>query len=152
MTATLTFNTDEFLGELKAQIDAIRVPVQAAMAYAFAEVTFNNFGQDGEDRPEQWPMLSKNYANMFHGGSRIPTEILTGDLQESIRNGIDISNEEYATVSTNVPYAYDQQYGNEAYNLPARPFMPITAQDEITPYTIQKCLDAAEFELQVRLN
>ena len=139
------------LEQLALLTDVDRIQIQAAMAYRFAEMVFDNFGEAGDHRPATWKMLSKKYADQFHGGSRIPTEILTGDLRDSIGRNIDISNPEYSTVTTDIEYAYDQQFGDPSINLPARPFFPMIepegGNDVFTPYALEEVVAAAEMEL-----
>ena len=133
--------------QVQAKFEEVRVPIQAAMANRFASIVHNNFGQEGEDRPTQWPMLSRNYANAFHDGSRIPTETLSGDLQSSIQ--IDETNPDAAVVWTDCPYAAEQQNGSA--HVPARPFFPIIGVGSgasLTPYTLDQVMRAAENEAE----
>ena len=129
-------------------VSDLKQKVQSAGAFRFAEISFNNFGFSGEDRPEVWPILSASYAKEFHGGQRIPTLQLTGALQESI--SIE-STPEMAVVFSDNEYALDHQEGNESTNLPARPFFPIVGE-QITPYAEAQCLDAAQAELDRSLS
>ena len=123
-------------------VSDLKQKVQSAGAFRFAEISFNNFGFSGEDRPEVWPILSASYAKEFHGGQRIPTLQLTGALQESI--SIE-STPEMAVITADNEYALDHQEGNESTNLPARPFFPII-NGEATAYTTEQCLEAAQSE------
>jgi phage gpG-like protein len=141
----LAITNNNIAEQLTELLLSVKVDCQAAMANRFAAITQNNFGFDGEDRPEQWPALSVNYANKFHDGQRIPTEILSGDLQASIQ--IEETNPEYAEVFTDVPYAVAQQEGEEAGNLPARPYMPVNKDGTFPAYTLEEVTAAARNEL-----
>jgi len=145
MNVELNIDSAAFEQSVMAEFARVKIPCQAAMANTFAVIVHHNFGQDGEDRPEQWPILSKKYANQFHGGSRIPTEVLTGSLQSSIE--IDETSQDAASVFTNNEYAVSQQFGDTSINLPARPFFPII-NGEVTSYTTAKCLDACKAEME----
>ena len=140
MTITLQLDTDRMIDE--SLFDAIKVNCQAAMANRFASIVHNNFGFGGEDRPTPWPSLSSKYAKEFHGGNRVPTLQLTGELQSSIQ--IDDTKYEAASVWTDNEYASEHQYGSEI--LPARPFFPMIG-DSLTPYSERECVDAAQGEL-----
>lgn len=153
---TLTLDIDQAAFE-KSVLDcfaSVKVPCQKAMAYVFAEMAFNNLGEDGNNRPVSWKALKKNYANKYHDGDRTPTLILHGDLADSIREGIDYSNEDAATVSCNVPYASMHQWGltnEDGYKLPPRPFFPLVGNEnysEPTADAAANCLDACEQELE----
>jgi len=80
------------------------------MAHRFASIVHNNFGFGGEDRPEAWPELGRGYADEFHGGQRVPTLILSGELQGSIQ--IEEGNPDHSSVFTNNEYAAAHQYGD----------------------------------------
>ena len=150
MTATLTIDEAAFTTSLMAEIEKAKIPCQAAMAYTFAEDAYNSFGESGSPRMNQWNDLSKKYAKNHHGGNRTPTLVLSGELRESIKNGINISQADCATVSTDVPYAGLMQFGGkseEGYNIPARPFFPIVGKDVWEPTAI-KCVEACAEKLE----
>ena len=148
MTLTIDIDANAFAASLGEELARVKVPCQAAMANTFATVVHHNFGEDGEDRPSEWPQLRKGYADRFHGGDRTPKLILSGELQRSIE--IDETSGDAASVSTANPYADLMQNGGlneEGFPIPARPFFPIVGND-VTPYTAQKCVDACVAELE----
>ena len=124
----------------EALLREVKQTWQAAAANRFATIVHRNFGQTGEDRPTQWPSLSKDYANEFHGGSRIPTLFLTGELQQSVQ--IQDTNIEYSEVFTENEYAEAHQWGEG--NLPARPFFPMNEEGELTTYSEWEVLRAGQ--------
>ena len=86
------------------------------------DVTVLNFGETGIARPKKWKDLNEKYAKEKHEGNRTPTLILKGDLKE----GFEVEfNSEFATLTNNVPYATEHQFGEPYKNLPARPFYPV---------------------------
>jgi len=127
----------------------VRIPVQAAMAETCFDVTINNFGMSGEDRPVEWEALRDDkYARKV--GRDYATLNLTGELEKSVT--FDASNPDYAEVFLSNPpvYAAAHQWGESG--MPERPFLPIQKDTEtLTPYTEGKCLDAANKALQEAL-
>jgi len=125
----------------------MRVPVQSEMANRLQDITQNNFGYEGEDRPIPWQPLSPRYAVVAHGGDTTPTEILSGDLKDSIR--VESSNPEFARVFTDLDYSATQQWGGGEWNIPARPFFPIWPEQnpQITEHTAREIQNAAEEEV-----
>ena len=153
MNVTLDMDSEAFAQSVGAELAVLKVPCQAAMAMSFAEDAYNSFGVDGQNRMSEWPALSMAYALKKHGGDTTPTLVLSGELRESIRNGIDATNEDAATVSTDVPYADLMQNGGVNANdrvVPARPFFPIVG-DEVWQPTADKCVDACRQVLEERL-
>jgi phage gpG-like protein len=148
MTFELDISSMDLAEQVQARFEEVRVPIQAAMANRFASIVNHKFGQEGEDRPWTWQPLTRNYADTHHGGNRIPTETLTGDLQASIQ--IDEMNPDHASVWTDCPYAAEQQWGTQF--VPARPFFPLigTGMDdaELTPYALDQVMRAAENEAE----
>lgn len=142
---TATPGLERFAGMLS---EDGRVKIQNAGAFRFAEMAANNFGMSGESRPEPWKILTWQYAKEFHGGQRIPTLILSGELQDSIK--ID-SSPESAVVTANAEYASDHQFGDSSRNLPPRPFFPMDESEQITPYAEQQVMDAMQQQLDVIL-
>ena len=129
------------LGEaIQAKFDEVRVPIQAAMANRFASIVHNNFGFEGEDRPRNWPLLSFDYARKFHKGVDTPTEILSGDMMNSVR--IDENNPDAASVfvDPSIEYAAEQQG--------MRPFFPMDVTGELTPYAKDEVIRAAQNEAE----
>lgn len=152
MTAELQFESADIIPD--SLLEEIKTGCQRAMAMAFRQTAQNNLGlPPGEDRPTAWRDLSnsprgKKYQKRI--GRSIATLYETGDLHDSI--AVDESNQpESASVVCESEYGYDQQNGNESTALPPRPFFPMIG-DEVTPYTTEKCLEAASEELNFILN
>lgn len=122
--------------------------IQNAMAIPIADICYNNFGYSGQDRPVEWPALSRGYAEEYHEGDQTPTLELSGDLKSSI--SITPSNGEYAAVFTNNEYAAAQQWGIPG-KLHARPFFPLYGDAdncELTPFAVAEATSAAIAELE----
>lgn len=150
MTATLDMDTSQFAASIEAELANVKVPCQAAMAGVFADAAYNSFGEGGGGRMSEWKDLSTKYAKKYHGGNRTPTLVLSGALRESIRDGIDTTNPDFASVSTDVPYATIHQFGlesEEGFPIPARPFFPIVSNDVYEPVAVE-CIEACENKLK----
>lgn len=112
------------------------------MAGEFLELTRQNFGEAGLDRPQEWPELSKKYAKRV--GRSYATLFLHGDLFESFQ----INNAyQFSEVFSESPYAEAHQFGTDT--LPARGFMPILNDKEseeavLTDQAQSKCIEAAQ--------
>lgn len=122
--------------------------IQNAMAIPLADIIFNNFGYGGQDRPVEWPVLSRGYAHEFHGGDETPTLQLSGALQDSVK--IEPSNGEYARVFTDNEYAEAHQWGVPG-KLHARPFFPLFGDanfSELTPFAESEVVSAANLEVE----
>jgi phage gpG-like protein len=131
--------------------------ITRAMGKRFWEITRNNFGSAGEDRPEIWSPLSKRYIQeLIRKGitTLIPTLLRRGILMNSIR----IQSEgKTCEVFTENPYAMAHQFGNPSNNLPRRAYFPVTsgAYDEnaqLTPFADAEVRKAANQELEQILN
>lgn len=135
-----------FSADLLRWAESLRVPVQDAMAETLQSIVQSNFGVgEGEDRPEPWQPLSQGYAKAAHGGDTTPTEILSGDMKDSIQ--VETGNPEYARVFTNCEYAAIQQWGGGEWNTPARPFFPIVGDQNtgtLTQHTQDELRQSAE--------
>lgn len=126
--------------------------IQNSMAIPLADVIFNNFGYDGQDRPVEWPVLSKSYAKEYHSGDQTPTLILSGDLQADTK--IDPSNGEYARVYNDNEYAAIHQWGIPG-KLHARPFFPLYGDENfavLTPFAESEIMAAATMEIEAILS
>jgi hypothetical protein len=150
MTFNLQLESENILPD--GLLDEIRTGCQSAMATAFKITAQNNLGTEGEDRSFPWKDLSnsprgKKYQKQV--GRSIATLYETGALSESIK--VDESMQpESASVVCESEYGFDQQNGNPETMLPARPFFPMLG-DEVTPYTTEKCLEAARDRLETIL-
>lgn len=155
MNVALTIDEPGFIQSVKQCFEKAIPPCETAMAQQFAEVAYENFDRD-IDRPIKWEKLKRGYAYLVHGGDRTPRLQLSGDLRDSILNGVTASTGDGATVSTNIPYGALHQEGfvsyfeGEEYDIPARPFMPIDG-GEVTSKTADLCVSACEQELAERL-
>jgi phage gpG-like protein len=133
-------------------LDEIRIGCQSAMATAFKITAQNNLGESGEDRPFPWKYLSNSPRGLKYQkqvGRSIATLYETGALHDSIV--VDESNQpESASVVCESEYGYAHQYGDSDTYLPARAFFPMV-NDEVTPYTEAKCLEAAQDRLETIL-
>lgn len=154
MTLTLQVESLDGLGEaLTAWAEGLRVPVQDAMATRLQDIVQSNFGPgEGEDRPTPWQKLSQGYAKAAHGGDTTPTEILTGDMRDSIQ--VESGNPEFSRVFTNIDYASIQQWGGGDWDTPARPFFPLVGDEnsaQLTEYSQAEIRAAAEEAVAERL-
>ncbi len=110
-------------------------------------ITIRNFGAYGLARPESWDLLNPNYAKKYHKGDRTPKLILTGEMVESFTVNVSDSS---ATLTNLAPYADDQQFGDSAKSLPARPFYPVTTDGEsLTPFAELRLVEIVEKHFQV---
>ena len=135
MTFELDISSMNLAEQIQAKFEEVRVPIQAAMANRFASIVHNNFGFEGEDRPKSWPSLSFDYAQHYHRGVDVPTEILSGDMMNSVR--IEENNPDAASVfvDPSIEYAASQQA--------TRPFFPMLG-GQLTPYAIDEVTRAAQ--------
>lgn len=139
MTIEISINELGLERMVEEVFNRVKIPVQAAMAGEFREITLANFGASGVARPRDWAELSKRYSKRVHRD--YATLHLNGDLFDSIE--IDPFSEDGAAVFTNNPYASTHQFGDASRNIPARPFMPIQLDRELTPYARNRVLEAA---------
>ena len=155
MKITLEVDTTNLLISQELQ-NAIKMGVQNAMANRFATVVDRNFGNgSGEDRPEEWQILTKKYADEYKGTDRTPNLQLKAlsknpkESSKSLQSSIEVDemNLDESSVFTNNPYAMDHQIGKKERNLPARPFFPISEDGVVTDCTTEQCLRAAEIEI-----
>ena len=156
MQFTAQIDVNALGNAIEETFNRVRIPVQAAMAETCFDVTINNFGMSGEDRPVEWESLDDKYAK------RVGRSFATLDLKEFKKEGSDkklidsvdwnADNPDFALVYLNDPpvYAAAHQWGESG--MPERPFLPIVKGSEtLTPYTEGKCLDAANKALQEAL-
>lgn len=155
MNLTLEIGSLEgFSQSLLQWAESLRQPVQSAMAARLQDITQSNFGAgDGEDRPAPWQPLSQGYAKAAHAGDTTPTEILSGDMRDSIH--VDDDSAEFARVFTDLEYAPEQQWGGGEWNTPARPFFPLIGDESsavLTEHSASEIRLAAEQAIADHLN
>lgn len=109
-------------------------------------VTWENFGENGANRPSEWPPLSPRYQKAI-GYFGPPKLILEGDLISSIRT-LDLSDDS-VTIGTEIEYASVHQFG--AGFVPARPYFPFYGDASgaamMTPFLEEKVNQAVERKL-----
>ena len=133
-------NPDAFEAIAMKAFEDARVPCQDAMATEFGRIAKNNFGEQGEDRPIGWVELSPRYAKRYHDGNRIPTLILRDEMRNSIMANVGEADD--CHVVTRMEYAQIHQFGTD--HVPARPFFPMDAAGQITPYTLERVMASAQ--------
>jgi phage gpG-like protein len=101
-------------------------------------VTQMNFGESGMARPETWQILSPKYAREFKKGNRTPTLMLKGDLIRGFKTTFDSNS---ASLTNDVAYADEHQFGVGYKNLPARPFYPINEDGSLTDFAENRQLE-----------
>jgi phage gpG-like protein len=147
---TINATVEGLVDLLAAEFQAAKVAGQAAMAEKFFEITRENFGNDGIDRPIEWPALSPKYAKRV--GREHATLFVSGELEASLTWQ---STPEYAEVFTDSEYAEVHQFGG-GNHIPARPFMPLknasAVEDaELTDFAAEQVIKAAENAINERL-
>ena len=121
---------------LKAKISAeARHELLFKMINDIRFITQMNFGNDGLARPETWQILSKEYAWEKKKGNRTPNLMLKGDLIKGFRTSVDSNS---ATLTNDVTYADEHQFGVSYKNLPARPFYPINKDGSLTEFAAER--------------
>ncbi len=139
MTVTLQLESSPDFSEL---FDEIKVKAQDYMAIAFSDVVLQNFGENGINRPNDWRILGEQYALDYHDGDRTPTLVLSGDAMRSIN--VRLGDYESSECFSDNEYLAEHQTGNPERGLPKRPVFPMYDNGEITPYTTEQCLNAAQ--------
>lgn len=107
-----------------------------AIGMRFRDITRQNFGVTGIDRPAEWPPYARNYPKWGKRRGGPATLIRTGKMMQEIH--VTANNPEYVDVEADRVYAAAQQFGRPAANLPARPYFPIVGTGinyYLTPYT-----------------
>lgn len=105
------------------------------------DITQQNFGNVGLDRPRAWPLLNQRYAQEWKYGDTTPNLMLSPE-KHNLRNPnlphlIDcfraMVNENKATLTNLSPYADNHQLG---LGIPARPYYPVTDDGQnLTPFS-----------------
>jgi phage gpG-like protein len=110
------------------------------------DITQQNFGTTGIDRPQEWPQLKKRYAAEFHDGDTTPTLMLDEEKHTLVNGAVPHlvdsfraeATENSASLTNESPYADVHQLGLGA--VPARPFYPVQGS-ELTPKTEKEVRD-----------
>lgn len=118
-------------------------PVMAEISEILLDATWENFDQQG--RPAWEPLKPSTIAERTRDG-HWPGKILqrSGQLRAAVHPFHDAAN---AGVSVAAPYAAIHQLGgqagrNHAATIPARPYLPVTADGELQPEARTAVLDA----------
>jgi hypothetical protein len=132
---------------LRSKAEALRVPVQSAMADAFKGIVDANFGSAGLMRPEPWQQLSKDYARKV--GRAFATLYVTGALKDTVYK--DASDPDAGKVGmTNtgaVPYALAHHNGfppNFGFTTPGSGELPARRVFPVDVYTEKVTGEAAK--------
>ena len=108
------------------------------LAGAIVDVTQQNFGDAGIDRPYEWANLEEEYALEVHGGDQTPTLILPEDEHEKrhpgephMRDNFNVElGSDFALITNLSEYASEHQEGKGNMY---RPFFPVNLDGELTP-------------------
>jgi len=120
---------------------------QDAMAGEFQRCTLANFGPTGRYRPFEWEFLrSESYARKVK--RPYATLFVDGNLKAAVRVEPTSGTGPARVVAkdSEVPYATVHQYGG-GNNIPARPYFPMSLDDEVVPEVADRVQAAAEREL-----
>ncbi len=107
------------------------------LAVAIVDVTQQNFGDTGIDRPWKWAPLAEEYALEVHGGDATPTLILPDDEHEKCHPGaphmqdnfnVEIGGD-FALITNLSEYASEHQEGKGNMY---RPFFPVNLDGQLT--------------------
>jgi phage gpG-like protein len=122
--------------------DAGKVRLLEAVADKLLRITWENFGENGKNRPIEWPALSPRYQRSI-GYFGPPKLILEGDLINSVRTlGM---GDNWVEIGSDLPYASIHQNGEGV--VPARPYFPVTSDDELTPFADAEVRRVIEAEI-----
>lgn len=135
--------------ELRSKISpANRRILLSQMIGEILDITQQNFGASGTDRPKPWSPLSPKYASEWKYEDRTPTLIMS-DEKHALRNPLlphlidcfDAKvNENKAELTNRSPYADNHQLG---LGIPERPYYPVSG-DEFTPYAESRLKEVVE--------
>lgn len=150
MQIEVQFSDDDavvFLEEMGHHLHDIKVKVQAAMADAYYNITYNNIGEQSMFRPMTWAPLSPRYAALM--GRSHATLFVNGALLNAIKVDNTSSVESVVSVSdADCPYAVAHQFGYPPRNLPPRPYFPFDPMTgETTQHALEQVQQAAEATL-----
>jgi hypothetical protein len=148
---------DGALSGLAARLEALRQPVQAAMADAMEGIVLANFGSQGFMRPWDWQPLSAKYAKKV--GRTYATLFVTGALKSTLRKDTSDPDGASVTMGNNglVNYALAHHHGNPGNfgttvegsgELPARRVFPLDEADHPTPESVELVRQAALSKLK----
>jgi len=151
MSLELTISQDALVTFIDGAKDLLEKAIreaQMAMTYRLYDIVQNNFGEAGEDRPEEWVALSPAYARRV--GRPHATLEVSGKLRYSIQ--VDGEGPEGGRVWVDpdaVPYALAHQFGSG--NIPARPYFPMDENGQLTEYSQTSVLEAGRAALEEAL-
>lgn len=141
--------TPQNLGLLATQVsdrlEAIREPIQAAMAERYFEIVRSNFGDFGVDRPTEWAPLTSKYAKRV--GRDNATLFVTGKLESAVHMESGPDSARVFISSDEAPSALAHQYGYAPSGIPPRPYFPIDANGNPTWFSQMQVEEAARNEL-----
>ena len=139
---------DLFQRSLLYRFEEAKEPIQAAMGEKFFEIVRLNFGEFGVDRPIEWAPLSNRppYFYAQRVGREYATLFVTGRLEAGVKFEADEEKARVYISDADVPYATDHQYGNPEKFLPARPYFPIDSNGQVTSFTNEQVMLAAQTE------
>lgn len=115
-------------------------PIMRAVATELLAQTELAFYDEGPGWPQLKPATVKARKGRAH-----PILILSNALARSITS---TSGRDFAQVGTNVPYAAVHQFGHTEKRIPARPFLPITAQRQLKPNAADAIMDVLRRAVQ----
>ncbi|PHM24591.1 phage virion morphogenesis protein [Xenorhabdus ehlersii] len=140
---TITINDNDLMRGLHALASSAEdlTPAMRKIAATLSAETSFNFEADG--RPAWIPSV----AAQDRSGQTLQK---TGRLMNSINTRYDSSS---AVIGTNIIYARIHQMGgetgrNKSISLPARPYLPVTAEDELSPEATRSVLSAIQRHLE----
>ncbi len=138
---------DRFEQSVARSLDKARGTGQDAMAGEFRRCTLANFGPTGRYRPFEWEFLrSESYARKVK--RPYATLFVDGNLKAAVRVEPTSGTGPARVVAkdSEVPYATVHQYGG-GNNIPARPYFPMSLDDEVVPEVADRVQASAEREL-----
>lgn len=91
--------------------------------------------EDEKTDPEgtRWQAWSEGYAETRHQGNSLLMG--AGDLDDSLTHTV-LLGADCVEVGSNLIYAATHQYGDERRNIPARPYLGISSDDEAEIYAV----------------
>lgn len=127
------------------EFEKVRSGIEQAMAEKFFEIVRSNFGVAGVDRPTEWAPLTESYSRRMRRD--YATLFVTGRLEQGVKMETLPDGSRVFISDSDVSYSLSQQYGSSKNNLPARPYFPIDAEGNVTPFTLDEVTEASNQEL-----